>query len=121
MKQTAVQWLEECINIGLTYEQQVMFEGLFQQAKAMEIEQTKIHSIDEELFKHLPIEAVNYASCSVTHAHYFTTKMHLDKFKANYKMQCIDINCDGINRKGNCIESNKPKLDEYGNLIKRTQ
>ena len=39
MKQTAVQWLEKCINIGLTYEQEVMFEGLFEQAKAMEKEQ----------------------------------------------------------------------------------
>lgn len=38
-KQTAVQWLEECIKIGLTYEQEVMFEGLFQQALYMEKEQ----------------------------------------------------------------------------------
>ena len=39
MKQTAVQWLEECIKIGLTYEQEVSFEGLFQQALDMEKEQ----------------------------------------------------------------------------------
>ena len=38
-KRTAVQWLKECINIGLTYEQEVMFEGLFQQALEMEKEQ----------------------------------------------------------------------------------
>lgn len=39
MKQTAVEWLEKCIKIGLTYEQEVMFEGLFQQALEMEKEQ----------------------------------------------------------------------------------
>lgn len=38
-KQTAVEWLEECIKIGLTYEQEVSFEGLFQQALDMEKEQ----------------------------------------------------------------------------------
>jgi hypothetical protein len=41
MKQTAAQWLEECIKIGLTYEQEVMFEGLFQQAKEMNLEEIK--------------------------------------------------------------------------------
>ena len=36
---TAVEWLEERISIGLTYEQEVLFEGLFDQAKEMEKEQ----------------------------------------------------------------------------------
>jgi len=39
MKQTAVEWLEERINIGLTYEQEVLFEGLFEQAKELEKQQ----------------------------------------------------------------------------------
>jgi hypothetical protein len=39
MKQTAVEWLQERISIGLTYEQEVLFEGLFDQAKEMEKEQ----------------------------------------------------------------------------------
>ena len=39
MKQTAVEWLQERINIGLTYEQEVLFEGLFNQAKEMEKKQ----------------------------------------------------------------------------------
>jgi hypothetical protein len=38
MKQTAVEWLKERINIGLTYEQEVLFEGLFEQAKEIEKE-----------------------------------------------------------------------------------
>ena len=38
-KKTAVEWLQERISIGLTYEQEVLFEGLFDQAKEMEKEQ----------------------------------------------------------------------------------
>jgi hypothetical protein len=36
-QQTAVEWLQECLH--LTHEQQMQFEGLFQQAKEMEKEQ----------------------------------------------------------------------------------
>jgi hypothetical protein len=39
MKQTAVEWLQEALSIHLTFEQQMQFEGLFQQAKEMEKEQ----------------------------------------------------------------------------------
>lgn len=38
-KQTAVEWLEEHIIIGLTYDQQLLFEATFEQAKEMEREQ----------------------------------------------------------------------------------
>jgi hypothetical protein len=31
--------------------------------------------------------------------------------------QCLDPNCDGINRKGICIPGDKPKLDSEGCLI----
>jgi len=33
------------------------------------------------------------------------------------EMQCIDPNCDGVNRKGCCIPGDKPKLDSEGCLI----
>jgi hypothetical protein len=35
-KQTSVEWLQECLSIHLTDEQKMQFEGLFQQALAME-------------------------------------------------------------------------------------
>ena len=31
--------------------------------------------------------------------------------------ECLDKNCDGVNRKGECITTGKPKLDEEGCLI----
>lgn len=37
--QTAVEWLYEFVQMKLTNEQQIQFEGLFQQAKQMEKEQ----------------------------------------------------------------------------------
>lgn len=41
MKQTAVQFLYEFVQLKLTYSQQAQFEGLFQQALEMEKEQIK--------------------------------------------------------------------------------
>jgi hypothetical protein len=41
-KMTAIDMLQERINVGLTYEQEVLFEGLFEKAKEME----KQHIID---------------------------------------------------------------------------
>ncbi len=38
-KQTAVEWLQNCLNIHLSFEQKMQFEGLFQQAIEMEKEQ----------------------------------------------------------------------------------
>lgn len=38
MKQTAVEFLQECLSIHLNHNQQMQFEGLFQQAKEMEKE-----------------------------------------------------------------------------------
>ena len=38
MKQTAVEFLQECLSIHLSHQQQMQFEGLFQQAKEMEKE-----------------------------------------------------------------------------------
>jgi len=34
-------------------------------------------------------------------------------------MECLDPNCDGINKKGVCIPGDKPKLDSEGCLILR--
>ncbi len=38
-KITAVDWLQNCLNIHLSFEQKMQFEGLFQQAIEMEMEQ----------------------------------------------------------------------------------
>jgi hypothetical protein len=38
-KQTSIEWLKDCLSIHLTHEQKQQFEGLFQQAIAMEKEQ----------------------------------------------------------------------------------
>ena len=40
MKQTAVEWLQDSLYIHFSFEQQMQFEGLFQQAKEMEKQQS---------------------------------------------------------------------------------
>ena len=48
-KQTSVEWLQECLSIHLTDEQKMQFEGLFQQALAMEKEQIERMYSEEDL------------------------------------------------------------------------
>lgn len=36
MEQSPVEWLQECLNSHLSHDEQMRFEGLFQQAKEME-------------------------------------------------------------------------------------
>ena len=38
-KITAVEWLQECLQLHLTHDQKMQYEGLFQQAKEIEKEQ----------------------------------------------------------------------------------
>jgi hypothetical protein len=44
MKQTAVEWLQEALS--LTFEQEMQFEGLFQQAKEMENNTSKVRRVE---------------------------------------------------------------------------
>jgi len=55
MKQTAVEFLQECLSIHLSHQQQMQFEGLFQQAKEMEKEQMRLadkNGRDRNQYKH---------------------------------------------------------------------
>ena len=45
MKQSAVQWLQQ--SLSLTFEQEMQFEGLFQQAKEMEKQQERSYSEED--------------------------------------------------------------------------
>jgi hypothetical protein len=39
------------------------------------------------------------------------------EIEVEIEMECLDLNCDGINKKGVCIPGDKPKLDSNGCLI----
>lgn len=94
MKQTAVEWyavqamqLEIQRGKGIITISQMLNElsNILEQAKAMEREQMRIHSIDEELFKRLPIEGTNFCSFNVKEFRYFATKYYIDNFKETYE------------------------------------
>lgn len=50
-QQTAVEWLQECLLIHFSHEQIMQFEGLFQQAKAMEKEQIIKAASNDRVFQ----------------------------------------------------------------------
>jgi hypothetical protein len=39
------------------------------------------------------------------------------EIEVEIEMECLDPNCDGINKKGECITTGKPKLDSNNCLI----
>jgi hypothetical protein len=48
----------------------------------------------------------------------YVTRIHEPtEWDVEIEMECLDPNCDGINKKGVCIPGDKPKLDENGCLI----
>jgi hypothetical protein len=51
---TAVEFLQESLSIHFTFEQQMQFEGLFQQAKEMEEEQSFTDVNRVEVIQHSP-------------------------------------------------------------------
>ena len=57
---TAVEWLQNCLNIHFTFEQKMQFEGLFQQAKEMEKQQIIDAHLDGQCFS-TTIEEIDYA------------------------------------------------------------
>jgi hypothetical protein len=42
---------------------------------------------------------------------------HPTEIAVEVEMECLDPNCDGVNRKGDCISTGKPKLDENNCII----
>jgi hypothetical protein len=53
---------------------------------------------------------------------YCLARQHLSlqqpkEIEVEIEMECLDPNCDGIDKKGVCIPGNKPKLDSQGCLI----
>ncbi len=56
MKQSAVEWLQEALS--LTFEQEMKFEGLFQQAKEMEKQQQERSYSQEEVINLLYIRSM---------------------------------------------------------------
>jgi hypothetical protein len=72
---TAVEWLEEHIIIGLTYDQQLLFEATFEQAKEMEKEQIIEAHGNKQKTKSNP-------NSIVTYGYTYTGEMYYnDKYK----------------------------------------
>ena len=49
--------------------------------------------------------------------HYLKSLQKPTEIEVEIEMECLDPNCDGIDKKGVCIPGDKPKLDSEGCLI----
>jgi hypothetical protein len=49
--------------------------------------------------------------------HYLKSLQKPTEIEVEIEMECLDPNCDGIDKKGVCIPGDKPKLDSKGCLI----
>lgn len=66
MKQTAVEWLEQRIRVVLTYEQDVLFDEVFDQAKEMERQQIMTAFTQGDIFG-----ADYYDGINITEENYY--------------------------------------------------
>ena len=94
MKQTAVEFLEKEIIEIMSYLEE---DGAY-----------AMQGVKDKLFGEKNI---------IQQAKEMEKKQMRNAYLTQFEMQCIDPNCDGVNRKGICIPSNKPKLDSEGCLI----
>jgi hypothetical protein len=51
--------------------------------------------------------------------HYLKSLQKPTEIEVEIEMECLDPNCDGIDKKGVCIPGDKPKLDSSGFLVLR--
>jgi hypothetical protein len=82
--------------------------------KAMELNKDKVFTIED--CKKL-MKSASYGWFEKDFDKHIQSLQQPTEIEVEVVMQCIDPNCDGVNKKGVCIPGNKPKLDENGCLI----
>ena len=87
--------------------------------KAMELNKDKLFTIDD-IDKAIEWATVNGRKGDITHYdidNFIQSTQQPTEIEVEIEMECLDPNCDGINKKGVCIPGDKPKLDSEGCLI----
>lgn len=82
--------------------------------KALELNNTKHYTLEDM------INCWNKALTFQNHKElfgYHIQSLRQNKWDVEIVEECLDKNCDGINRKGECITTGKPKHDTDGCLI----
>ena len=79
--------------------------------KAMELNKDKLFTYNQM------VSAITESSISLRLPSLIIQDLQSTEIEVEIEMECLDINCDGVNRKGICIPGDKPKMDSEGNLI----
>jgi hypothetical protein len=95
-------------------------KGFIQGAKEiLELNKDKVFTLEDMLKAYE--KGASFGTTKLGNTHYFDeltqSLQQPTELEVDILMQCIDPNCDSLNRKGCCIPSNKPKLDENGCMI----
>ena len=89
--------------------------------KAMELNKDKLFTVEELRYafytgmKHGSEGGIMFGKALADE--YVQSLQQPTEIEVEIEMECLDPNCDGINKKGVCIPGDKPKLDENGCLI----
>lgn len=84
--------------------------------KALEILGDRKFS-EKDVRKAIEFGMKSYHSWKNRNEDVFIQSLQQNKWDVEVVEQCLDPNCDGINRKGDCVTTGKPKLDVDGCLI----
>ena len=91
--------------------------------KAMELNKDKLFSLgDVETAMRIVFdwsEGDNHSECTSLNELLgkFQSLQQPTEIEVEIEMECLDPNCDGIDKKGVCIPGDKPKIDSKGCLI----
>jgi len=89
--------------------------------KAMELNKDKLFTVEELRYafytgmKHGSEGGIMFGKALADE--YVQSLQQPTEIEVEIEMECLDPNCDGINKKGVCIPGDKPKLDSEGCLI----
>jgi hypothetical protein len=92
---------------------------LFGFNKALQLNKDKVFTLEDMLKAYE--KGASFGTTKLGNTHYFDeltqSLQQPTEIEVEIEMECIDPNCDSLNRKGCCIPGDKPKLDSEGCLI----
>jgi len=82
--------------------------------KALDLNNTKLYTLEDMM--NCWNKALEFQTHKETLGEYIQS-LQQTEWDVDIVEECLDKNCDGVNKKGECITTGIPKLDEEGCLI----
>jgi len=113
-----VEKLADELKVGISYKE---YDHLIKRGiivgfnKAMELNKDKLFTLEDMM--NCWNKALKFQEHKQTFGEYIQSLQQPTEIDVEIEMECLDPNCDGIDKKGVCIPGDKPKLDSEGCLI----